>query len=139
MLRWLRRKSRNRRFVEREYLLDVKLRTSRNRAARYRIIGFSLAIVFSLAVIVLGCWRGGVWLLDCFIYRNDAFAIQQVEVQTDGVIASDVIRRWAMVKTGENLMALDLARVKRDLELQPAISCVAVERILPRTLKLSVS
>lgn len=44
-----------------------------------------------------------------------------------------------MVKTGENLMALDLMRVKRDLELQPFIQFVAVQRLLPHTLKLQVS
>ena len=44
-----------------------------------------------------------------------------------------------MVKTGQNLMALDLMRVKRDLELQPPIAFVAVERLLPHTLKLDIS
>jgi len=36
-------------------------------------------------------------------------------------------------------MALDLMSVKRDLEMQPPIEFVAVERILPGTLKLNVS
>ncbi len=59
----------------------------------------------------------------------------QIEVQTDGVLTAETIRRWAMVQTGQNLMALDLMRVKRDLELQPPIQFVAVERVLPRTLQ----
>ena len=73
------------------------------------------------------------------IYKNDTFAIEQIDVQTDGVLTSETIRRWAMVKTGQNLMALDLARVQRDLELQPPIQFAAVERVLPHTLKLSVN
>ena len=44
-----------------------------------------------------------------------------------------------MVRTGQNLMALDLMRVKRDLEMQPPIQFVAVERVLPHTLKLNVT
>jgi hypothetical protein len=43
------------------------------------------------------------------------------------------------VKTGQNLFALDLTKVKRDLELRPTIEFVAVERILPHTLKISVN
>jgi cell division septal protein FtsQ len=136
-LPWKKRK--NRRASEREFLLDVKLRTSQSRATRMRIVGIGLTAIFTLAIVGFVLWRGGHWLLDGLVYKNDAFAIQQIDVQTDGVLTVEAIRNWAMVKTGENLMALDLMRVKRDLELQPAIEFVAVERILPHTLKLSVS
>jgi len=49
------------------------------------------------------------------------------------------LRRWANVKTGQNLLALDLARVKRDLEMVPIIATVSVERILPRKLCIRVT
>jgi len=139
MLRWLTGKPRNRRAAEREYELDVKLRTSHNRAARMRMVGVGAMVVFSLAVIALVIWRGGQWVLDGLIYENDAFAIQQIEVQTDGVLTSEAIRTWARVKPGDNLMALNLMRLKRDLEWQPPIQFVAVERVLPHTLKLTVN
>jgi len=139
MLRWLKGKPKNRRAPEREHGLDVKLRTSQTRAARMRLVGMVVTAVFSLAVIALVLWRGGQWLLDGLIYQNDAFAIQQIDVQTDGVLTHVAIRAWARVKIGENLMALDLMRVKRDLEFQPPIQFVAVERQLPHTLKLTVS
>jgi cell division septal protein FtsQ len=139
MFHWLKRKPKNRRAPDREYALDVKLRTSQTRAARMRIVGVCMAVVFSLAAITLVFWRGGQWVLDALIYENDAFAIQQIEVQTDGVLTSEAIRTWAKVKTGENLMALDLMRVKRDLEWQPAVQFVAVERVLPHILKLTVN
>ena len=60
-------------------------------------------------------------------------------MQTDGVIAPDQLRRWAGVKPGDNLIALDLAAVKRNLELVPMIDSVSVERVLPRTLKIRVT
>jgi cell division septal protein FtsQ len=135
MFDWIGGRRRNRRFGERVHLLDVKLRASQARAARLRVFGAGVAVVFSL----VAAWRGGQWLLDSLIYKNDAFAIQQIEVQTDGVLTSETIRRWAMVRTGQNLMALDLARVQRDLEMQPPVQFAAVERVLPRTLKLSVT
>jgi hypothetical protein len=135
MFDWIRGRRRNRRFGERGHLLDVKLRTSQARAARLRVFAAVAAVVLSLA----GAWRGGQWLLDDLIYKNEAFAIQNIEVQTDGVLTSETIRRWAMVRNGQNLMALDLSRVQRDLELQPPIQFAAVERVLPRTLKLTVT
>jgi len=139
MFHWLKLKPRNRRVQDQEYVLDVKLRTSQTRAARMRIIGVCVVALFSLAVITLALWRGTQWVLNGAIYENDAFAIQQIDVQTDGVLTSETIRAWAGAKPGENLMALDLMRVKRDLETQPPIQFVAVERVLPHTLKLTVN
>jgi len=45
--------------------------------------------------------------VDKFVYENSEFAIQHVEVKTDGVIAPDQLRRWSKVKLGDNLIALD--------------------------------
>jgi cell division septal protein FtsQ len=135
MFDMIRGKRRNRRFGEREHVLDVKLRASQARAARARIFIVAALVVGSL----VAAWRGSVCLLDYLIYKNEAFAIRQIDVQTDGVLTSETIRQWAMVRTGQNLMALDLARVQRDLELQPPIQFAAVERILPHTLKLIVN
>jgi cell division septal protein FtsQ len=135
MFDWIRGRRRNRRFGEREHLLDVKLRASQARSARLRVFGAVVAVIVALAAL----WRGGLLLLDTLIYKNDAFAIQQIEVQTDGVLTSETIRHWAMVRTGQNLMALDLTRVQRDLEMQPPIQFAAVERLLPHTLKLTIT
>jgi cell division septal protein FtsQ len=43
------------------------------------------------------------------------------------------------VKPGANLIALDLAAVKRNLELVSTIDSVSVERVLPNTLKIRVT
>lgn len=133
------KKRRNRRTVERAELLDVKLRTSQTRAHRMRLLGVGIAVLFSLTLASLLVWRGGSWLLDKLIYKNEAFAIRQIDIQTDGVISSNVIRYWSKVRPGQNLLALDLLKVKRDLEILPPIESVAVERVLPRTLKIRIS
>jgi cell division septal protein FtsQ len=139
MFNWLKRKPKNRRAAEREHGLDVKLRTSQTRAARMRMVGTIAGVIFSMAIVGFVLWRGGQWALDGLIYQNDAFAVQQIDVETDGVLTHMTIRAWARVKIGENLMALDLMRVKRELEAQPPIQFVAVERQLPHTLKITVS
>ncbi|HMJ89430.1 MAG TPA: FtsQ-type POTRA domain-containing protein [Candidatus Acidoferrum sp.] len=96
--------------------------------------GLSLGTIFTVYV----AWRCGDWALDRFVYQNQAFRIEQIDLYTDGILATDQLRRWAGVKKQENLFALDLTRVKRDLELVPAIQSVAVERILPHTLRIRV-
>jgi len=127
MFRWL-HPNRNRRFGERQFVLDVKLRTRQMRVARWRAAGTGLAGVLALALLVLLFWRGGKWFLADAVYENSAFVIQHVDVRTDGVIAPAVIRRWALVRPGQNLLSLDLMRVKRDLEMYSPIAGVSVER-----------
>ena len=133
------RKSKKNRRFDRPQLLDVKLRSSQTRAARLRLAGLGLSISFSLVVILFVLWRGGEWMLDRLVYENDAFAIRKIEIVTDGVVAPEHFRRWAGVKVGQNLLALDLARVKRDLELVPLIQTAAIERVLPKTLRLRIT
>lgn len=134
---WFKPKPTNRRF-EREYVLDVKLRSSQVRAARFRFIGISLGVLFGIVFGVYSVWRAGAWALDRLVYENKAFAIEEIDVQTDGVIAVDQLRRWTGVRLGQNLLALDLARVRRDLELVSLIQSVSVERVLPHTLRVRV-
>jgi cell division protein FtsQ len=135
---WLQRKSKNRR-LGRENVLDVKLRSSQVRAARVRMLAVSLGVLFATVFGLYLLWRTGEWALDRLVYENKAFAIQDIDVQTDGVIGVDQLRRWMGVKPGQNLLALDLARVKRDLELVPLVQSVSVERILPRTLRVRIA
>lgn len=135
---WFKRKPRNRR-LHRGHVLDVRLRSGQVRATRTRL---ALMAVSVPAVTIFGLyllWRTGEWALDKFVYENAEFAIQRVDVQTDGVIAPDQLRSWSGVKPGANLIALDLASVKRNLEFWPVIDSVSVERVLPRTLKIRVT
>ena len=135
---WFKREHKNRR-LNRGHVLDVRLRSEQVRATRIRLvvaaIGVPAVTVFGLYLL----WRTGEWALDKFVYENADFAIQRVDVQTDGVIAPDQLRSWSGVKPGANLIALDLASVKRNLELWPVIGSVSVERVLPRTLKIRVT
>jgi cell division septal protein FtsQ len=132
------RKAKNRR-LGREYVLDVKLRSSQVRAALTRKFIIAGVLVFTLAIAGYVLWRIGGWAMDSLVYKNQAFSIQEIDLQTDGVIAPDQLRRWAGIKNGQNLLALDLARVKRNLEFVPFIQSVSVERILPHTLRIRVS
>jgi cell division septal protein FtsQ len=136
---WFKRKTRNRRTGGARDVLDVKLRSSQLHAARTRLAGIAFGVCFGTIFGLYLLWRAGEWTLDRLIYENKSFAIQHIEVLTDGVISRDQLRRWSGVKPGENLLALDLAGVKHDLELVPVIQSASVERILPGTLRLRVT
>jgi cell division septal protein FtsQ len=135
---WFSRKPKNRR-LGRQQVLEVKLRSSQVRAVRTRRTAVGLGALFAAVFGLYLVYRAGEWALKRLVYENKAFAIQEVHVQTDGVISVDQLRRWAGVKPEENLLALDLARVRRDLELIPLVKSVSVERILPHTLRIRIT
>ena len=120
-------------------MLDVKLRSDQVRATRLRLVMLAGGVVFGTIFGLYLFWQTGEFLLNKFVYENADFSIQTVEVQTDGVIAPEQLRRWSGVKTGANLIGLNLARVKRNLEMISVVDTVSVERILPHTLKIMVT
>jgi hypothetical protein len=136
---WFKNKTKNRRTGRGHSVLDVKMRSSRLRAVRARRAGMACGVCLGTLFALYLLWRIGQWTLDQLVYDNKSFDIQKIEVATDGVISPDQLRRWSGVKPGENLLALDLTRVKRDLELVPLIQSISVERILPGTLRIRVT
>jgi cell division septal protein FtsQ len=135
---WFGTKTRNRRHGREQQVLDVKLRSDQVRAARLRFGAIGLGMTVATLAGFFLMWRAGAWVLDRAIYENPAFAVERIDVKTDGVLSAQQVRRWSAVKPGQNLLALDLARVKRDLEMAPAIRSAAVERVMPNTLILRV-
>jgi hypothetical protein len=135
---FFRRKPRNRR-LGREQVLDVKMRSDQARTVRRRKMTLTIGAVCCTVFGIYVAFRSGELLLNRLVYENPAFALQELDVQTDGVISVDQLRRWSGVRQGQNLLALDLARVKRDLELVPLIQSVSVERVLPHELRMHVS
>jgi hypothetical protein len=134
---WLKGRYRNRRVRQRN-VLDVKSSTAASRRHRFRVFFYTTTATATVAFALYLCWRAGDWMLNRFVYQNRTYALQTLDIQTDGVLAPEQIRRWTGVRLGDNLFEIDLSRVKRDLELVPAIQRVAVERFLPGTLRIAV-
>src|ERR1035437_897299 len=136
---WFKREQNNNRRLHRTHVLDVKLRSDQVRSTRVRLVAMACLLLSCTFLSLYLFWRVGVCTLDTLVYSNADFAIQQIDVQTDGVIAPEQLRRWSGVKPQANLIGLDLAAVKRNLELVSVIDSVSVERVLPRTLKIRVT
>src|ERR1051326_1903573 len=131
---WSKRKTKNRRF-EREHILEVKVESRQLRALRLRLAVRILVRLLGVATVVFILWRGGDWALDEFVFKNPAFAVQEIDIETDGILPKTQLRGCAGVKLGDNLLALDLGRIQRDLEYLPWIQSAAVERVRPHTLR----
>jgi cell division septal protein FtsQ len=132
------RPPRNRCF-DRQRVLEVKVRAAELRQRRFRVVLLLLALAFSVGVFLFVGSRGAEWALNELVFTNDAFAVAVLDVQTDGVLPVDQLRRMCGVRPGDNLLALDLRRIKRDLELSPLVRSAAVERVLPHTLRIRVT
>jgi cell division protein FtsQ len=136
---WFKSKQPKNRRLHRHHVLDVKLRSDHVRASRLRLCRISFLVVFGTFFGLYLLWRVCELALNTFVYENQDFAIEQIEAQTDGKIAPEQLRRWTGVKLGSNLIALDLADVKRRLELVSVVDSVSVERVLPHTLRVRVT
>jgi cell division septal protein FtsQ len=135
---WFRRETKNRR-ISRRHVLDVKLRSSQVRAARTRLAVTACGVTFGTVFGLYLLWRTGEWALDKFVYENPAFAIEHIDARSDGVITPEQLCRWSGVRPGQNLIALDLEAVKRNLELVSRIDSISIERVLPHTLRIFVT
>ncbi|MBU6398817.1 MAG: hypothetical protein KGS61_00730, partial [Verrucomicrobia bacterium] len=96
-MKWFKSKQRNRR-LRRDPVFEVRLRTRQSKALRLRLLGACLGVAGTVLVVLALAWRGGEWLLDQALFDNPTFALQTIEVQTDGVLGADQIRGWAGVR-----------------------------------------
>ena len=133
-----RSKRKNRRH-HRAYVLDVRLSASHRQEKRRRRLTVFLSSTLLLSSFGLVVWWGADFLIRRYVRENPFFAIRTMQIETDGILSTDQIRSWAGVRYNDNVMALDLGRVERDLKLVPAIESVVLERVLPRTLRLRVA
>ena len=123
---------------QRYALLNVDLPLEKLRQQKIRLAMRAAGWIFGLAAVFLGVWYGVSWVMKAGFSQNEYFNVKRIEIHTDGMVDTQRIRSWARVQEGENLFSLDLHRVKRDLQIVPIINEVAVERLLPHTLRLRV-
>ncbi len=135
---FFRKKQKNRRF-ERHEVLDVKLRAQPGRCARRRMVLMSLLVALSLVAAFYLWSRIWSWGRARLLDDSKAFTLNTIEVETDGWISNEQVLAWAGTTLGDNLLTMDLSRIKRDLKLQPQIESVSIERVLPHLLRLRVT
>ncbi|MGC8887105.1 MAG: cell division protein FtsQ/DivIB [Verrucomicrobiia bacterium] len=123
----------------RRELLTLEMRSESPQTRSARLVAFAIGGCFGLLILFVVVWQIANFVKVQFILKNPTYAIRVIDIQTDGVINREQIRRWAGVQTGDNLIALDIAQIRRNLELVPMIKTVSVEKVFPATLRIRVN
>ena len=133
----LSKKTSNRKHAKKQ-ALNVLAREKHPRSPGIRMVSTALAVSFATVVMLFFVWRTGEWMLNRFLFDNDWFAAQVIDIDTDGALSTNDIRSWANFNTGDNLLQLDLSQIKWNLETIPGIREVEVERVLPNRMNLRI-
>ncbi len=135
---FFRRKPSNRR-ADKNRVLHVKLSSKQTRAQAIRLAATALGVSLGTLAVLFGFWAGSDWILDQLVFKNEMFAVKNLEISSDGALPPAQIQKWAEVKLGDNIFALDMTRIRRQLEWVPVVQKASLERVLPHTLKIRVT
>jgi len=129
---------RNLRRARRAELLRVRAESASRRAlVRRLLIAAPLAALAAFALhTALRSWTS---VRDDVFLSRRFFGLRAIEVTpTLFWLTPEQVVAWTGVRTGDNLLAFDLDRIKRDLELVPQIEEAALERVLPDLLRIHI-
>ena len=128
----------NRRRKRNPYLLDVKVQTEGRTRQRVRWVSAIVAAIAVLTGSVFGVYRLVKFSAAKMVQDNPRFAITQIIVEDDGSLTPQQVAAFGGVAVGQNLLSLDLNRVRRNLEMLPMVRRAEVRRMLPQKLFIHV-
>jgi cell division septal protein FtsQ len=102
------------------------------------LLGIASAVLLLMAVSWL-THRGVALALERFVYQNEKFTLQEIQLDLRGNIVRRQVLEAAGVRAGQNLMRINLAQVQKSIETLPYVAQVQVERVLPNKLILRVT
>lgn len=137
----VRRKKRNSRGKNerRSSTLEVRARSSekrRQRLERLRSIAFAVVGVAGLAWLLLA---GGAYLIRQLFTSNEHYMIRNLEIESDGRLTPELIAQYGGIEKDVNIFAVDLDRIRSELENVPLVKNVEIRRSLPDTLAVRVN
>ncbi len=117
----------------------MKVQTEGRLRHRLRWVAAIVAAAAVSALSLYGCYRLVKFAAAKIVRDNPRFAIAQIVVENDGALTPQQVVAFAGVSVGQNLLSLDLDRVRRNLELLPLVRQVEVRRVLPDKLFIRVN
>ena len=139
-MNWFSNKPRNR--LHRHDLrgLESKLRTRIRSQRQTRVAALALAFALLAGLLGWGAWLGVKEGAREVFTENPAYTIREITVESTGeVLKPDQALSYLRVQRGQNLLNLDLAQMRRDLELLPMVEHAEVTRELPSRLLVRIS
>ena len=128
----------NRRKRSDEYLLGVKVQTQERTRRRLRFGGTLLVAAVVLTLTSYGLYRLAKFGADRLVFGNPRFSLAQITVENDGVLTQELVTRFAGMRLGQNVFALDLEQARRNVEMIPLVRQVEVRRLLPNRVLIHV-
>jgi cell division protein FtsQ len=107
----------------------------RKREQRRRLRSLRGVALLVLAVLLAA---GAVWGVSALI-RSPLFAVTELKVRGNQLISSEEIRRAAAVSKTDSLILLSKAKLTKRLQSNPWIESLAIKKILPHTVELTVT
>lgn len=95
-------------------------------------------LVFLVALLGGALWGARVGLRHIFI-DNEEFRLQAVQLETNGMLTELHLVELTGLDLSASIFAIDLDRIREDLESRPGIEEVEVQRRLPGTLRVKVT
>jgi cell division septal protein FtsQ len=137
------------RFLDRprNRIVRLELRTihARQRARvraqrRTRLAGFALLILALLGGAGWGAWVGARGLARHLFAENTLFQIRDISVESSGeLLKPEFVVAYLHLQRGQNLLAVDIARLRRELETRSEVERAEVGRELPDRLAIRIT
>jgi cell division septal protein FtsQ len=98
------------------------------------------ALVLAMIVAVgTGLHFGIAFVLDHVLYNNPRYALHKIEIEPRDRFGERLVRQAAGLEPGQNLWALNLHKIARELEQLPNVSKASVERHFPDKLTIKIT
>lgn len=97
-----------------------------------------IVVLVALSLSLLAVYKLCALTGSLFLSRNDHFTIQTIDMTSDGRLTPSKLMEYADVRPGQNLFALDLGEIEKNLKTVPLIDRVQIKRKLPDTLMIRV-
>lgn len=133
------KKKTRRKNERRSSTLEARARSAekrRQRAQRLRSIALAAVGIAGLAWLLLA---GGAYLIRRIFTSNEHYLIRHLDIESDGRLTPELIAQYGGIETGLNIFAVDLDRIRAELENVPLVKGVEIRRSLPDTLALRVN
>jgi cell division septal protein FtsQ len=121
-----------------QHLLDVKVRSRTITQLRNRRIMVLVSKVVLAGVVCTGVVLGVREGARRLFFENPDYAVNQIEVQTDGTLQREQILETAQLREGENIFRVDLAGIHDRLQQLPQVEEVEVERKMPAEIDIRI-
>jgi cell division septal protein FtsQ len=137
---WFQRKSRNRLYRHDLKGLDAKMRTKLRYQRQTKFLG-----IFCVGLVVAGLLAWGIWMglqqgMREMFSENVNYKITNISVDSSGdTLKPDRVLNYLKVQKGQNLLALDIQLIRRELESLPMVEKAEVVRELPNRLVIRIT